>query len=239
MSSTGKLYGVGLGPGDPELITLKAARLIQGADIIAYPAAEGVPSFARSIAADLLAHGPEEIAIEMPMVAERFPAQAIYDEAAEKIASHLEAGRDVVVLCEGDPFFYGSFMYLYARMADRYPVEVVPGVTSVTACAAVAGVPLVARNDRLTVLTGPMPEMELAERLRHCDAAVIMKLGRHFGKVKRALAANGLTDRAVYVERATLPAQRIGQVSEISEAPYFSMILVQRATDTEALISGR
>ncbi|MEO0372618.1 MAG: precorrin-2 C(20)-methyltransferase, partial [Pseudomonadota bacterium] len=162
---SGTLYGIGLGPGDPELMTLKAHRLISDARVIAYPTLAGADSFARSIAADVIPQGAQEIIMDVPMSVERAPAQAAYDTGAEQIAQALEAGDDVVCLCEGDPFFYGSFMYIFARLSDRFNVDVVPGVTSVTACAAKAGLPLAARNERLTVLPGPLPEDELRSRI--------------------------------------------------------------------------
>ena len=202
---TGVLYGVGVGPGAPDLMTLRAARLIAGAAIIAYPTLAGAASFARAIAADLIAPDAREIVMDVPMSVERAPAQAAYDAGAVQIAAALEAGQDVVCLCEGDPFFYGSFMYLFARLSGRYRVEVVPGVTSITACAARAGKPLVARNERLTVLPGPLPEDELRARIDGAESVVIMKVGRHLAKISAVNADLGLTDMAVYVERATLP----------------------------------
>ena len=149
---SGILYGVGLGPGDPDLMTVKSSRLISDAKVIAYPSLAGGESFARSIAADLISPQAEEIVMDVPMTVERAPAQAAYDIGAKSIAATLDRGDDVICLCEGDPFFYGSFMYLYARLATDYQVVVVPGVTSITACAARAGMPLAARNERLTVL---------------------------------------------------------------------------------------
>jgi len=137
---------------------------------VAYPALAGGASFARSIATDLIAEGATEIVMDVPMTVARAPAQAAYDAGAAEIAAHLEAGRDVVCLCEGDPFFYGSFMYIFARLADRFDVEVVPGVTSVTACAARAAMPLAARNERLTVLPGPLPEDELRSRIEGAES---------------------------------------------------------------------
>ncbi|WP_370285929.1 precorrin-2 C(20)-methyltransferase [Pseudooceanicola nanhaiensis] len=228
----GVLYGVGLGPGDPELVTLKAARLIGAAEVLAYPALAGAASFARSIAAALIPAGAEEIVMEMPMTEARGPAQAAYDAGAARIAAVLESGRDVVCLCEGDPFFYGSFMYLFARLSGRFTVEVVPGVTSVTACAARAGVPLVARNERLEVLPGTLPEDELAARIGGAEAVAVMKVGRHLGKIRRVLAGLGLEGRAVYVERATLREEVVLPLAQAPEAaPYFSMILVTKGGD--------
>ena len=153
---SGTLYGVGVGPGDPELITLKAARLIAAAPVIAYPAPDTGSSFARRIAADVIPETVLEIPMIVPMRTERFPAQDVYAQAAAEISGHLQAGRDVVVLCEGDPLFYGSFMYLFVRLADEHRTEIVPGVSSLGACAAALARPLVARNDTLTVLARPV-----------------------------------------------------------------------------------
>lgn len=228
----GKLYGVGLGPGDPGLITLKAARLIGAAQVVAYPALAGAESFARSIAAGLIAEGAHEIVIDVPMVVERGPAQAAYDKGADRIAEALEEGLDVVVLCEGDPFFYGSFMYLFARLSARFDVEVVPGVTSVSAASARAGLPLVARNERLTILPGPLPEDELRARIDRAESVAIMKVGRHLPKVRSVIAGLGLEAEAVYVERVGLPEERVCPLAEAPDvAPYFSMILLVKGGD--------
>jgi precorrin-2/cobalt-factor-2 C20-methyltransferase len=226
----GTLYGLGVGPGDPELITLKALRLLRAAPVIAYPAPEHGDSLARAIVAGHLPGGQTEITIRMPMVVERFPAQEIYDRAAVEIGAHLEAGRDVAVLCEGDPFFYGSFMYLFGRMAERFPVQVVPGVSSLTACAAASGAALASRNDVLTVVPAPLPPERLRELLLNTDAAAIMKLGRHFAKVRDVLNELGLAKQARYVERATMPNQRLLPLDEVDpdSVPYFSMVLVHK-----------
>ena len=229
---TGTLYGVGLGPGAPDLVTLRAARLIESADVVAYPTLAGADSFARAIAADLIAKDAQEIIMDVPMSVERAPAQAAYDKGAAEIAAALDAGRDVVCLCEGDPFFYGSFMYLFARLSDRYRVEVVPGVTSITACAASAGLPLAARNERLTVLPGPLPEAELRARIDGAESVVIMKVGRHLAKIRAVIDDLGMTASAVYVERATLPQEVVLPLAEAPEkAPYFSMILLTKGAD--------
>lgn len=227
---TGTLYGLGVGPGDPDLITLKALRILERAPVIAYPAPEEGESLARAIVAPHLPAGRIEIAIRMPLVAERFPAQRVYDAAAAEIAEHLQAGRDVAVLCEGDPFVYGSFMYLFGRMAEHYPVRVVPGVSSLTACAAALGAPLAARNDVLVVVPAPLDEDVLAARLAETDAAVIIKVGRHLPKVRRVLDRLGLAARARYIEHATMASERILALDDTGEdtAPYFSAILVHR-----------
>lgn len=228
----GKLYGVGLGPGDPELMTLRAHRLISGAEVVAYPTLAGGDSFARSIAAAVIPDGAREIAMDVPMTTAREPAQAAYDMGAAEIAAVLDGGQDVVCLCEGDPFFYGSFMYLFARLAERYDVEVVPGVTSITACAARAGMPLAARNERLTVLPGPLPEAELRARIDGAESVAIMKVGRHLSKIRGVIDELGLTGQAAYVERASLPEEVVCPLVEApEEAPYFSMILLTKGAD--------
>jgi precorrin-2/cobalt-factor-2 C20-methyltransferase len=226
---TGTLYGLGVGPGDPELVTLKALRILRASPVIAYLAANEGESFARSIVALHLPGGQAEIPIRIAMSADPTGGQAVYDRAAEDIAEHLAAGRDVAVPCEGDPFFYGSFQYLFTRLAERFPVQVVPGVSSLTATAAAVPVPLVSRNDVLTVLPAPLEASVLRARLVATDAAVVMKLGRHFAKVRAVLDELGLTDRALYVERAGLPDQRVLPLAEVEPpVPYFSMILVPR-----------
>ncbi|MCY3880106.1 MAG: precorrin-2 C(20)-methyltransferase [Rhodobacteraceae bacterium] len=223
----GRLYGVGLGPGDPELLTLKAARLIRSAKFVAYPEPEGGESFARSIAADFIAGGAVEIPIPIPMDESRFPAQRVYDRAAAEISEVLRSGSDVVAICQGDPFFYGSFMYLFSRLTERYSVSIVPGVSSLAACAAVAARPLCARIETLSVLPAPMPAEELERRLRVCGAAAIIKLGRHMPKVKSVLRRLDLFDNSVFVAHATLPTQRVEPLATSPEAaPYLSMILI-------------
>jgi len=227
---TGTLFGLGIGPGDPELITLKALNVLKRVPVIAYPAPENGDSLARSIVESYLPGNQEEICISTPMVAGNDPANEVYDRYSIEIAEHLNAGRDVAVLCEGDPFFFGSFMYLFGRLAETFPVEVVPGVTSLTACAAEAALPLTSRNDILTVLPGPLPEEELERRLKDTDAAAIMKVGRHREKIVRVLKKLGLTDKARYVERASTQSAKVCAVSDLDDAktPYFSMILVHK-----------
>ena len=229
---TGTLYGVGLGPGDPELMTMKAHRLISGAKIVAYPTLAGKDSFAKSIAAAALPGDVVEIVMDIPMTVDRAPAQAAYDAAAARIADVLAAGDDVVCLCEGDPFFYGSFMYLFARLNPRFPVHVVPGVTSITTCAAAAGLPLAARNERLTVLPGPLPPDELRTRIKGAESVVIMKVGRHLPKIRAVIDGLGYLAQAIYVERASLPDQRVMPLADApDDAPYFSMILLTKGAD--------
>jgi precorrin-2/cobalt-factor-2 C20-methyltransferase len=227
---SGRLFGLGVGPGDPELITVKALRRLRDAAVVAYPAPEGGASFARRIVARWLSPAQREIAIAVPMETARFPAQAVYDDAAARIAAELEAGRDVAVLCQGDPFFYGSFMYLFARLAERFPVEVVPGVASLGAAAAAAQWPLAARLDTLSVLPASLPEPVLLCRLAEAEAVAIIKLGRHFAKVRAVLQRLGLAAAARYIEHASLASERVLPLEEVNEAevPYFSMILLHR-----------
>ena len=229
---TGTLYGIGVGPGDPELMTLKAHRLISTARVVAYPAPDDGDSFARRIAAATIPGDAEEIPMIVPMRADRFPAQQVYASAAERIAAHLDQGTDVAVLCEGDPFFYSSFMYLFARLGTRFPVEIVPGVTSLTACAAALRRPLTSRNDVLTVLPGPLPDAEMRPRIEAAQAIAIMKVGRHLGRIRALLEAMGLTGKAGYIERASLEVEHVCPLSEAPEkAPYFSMILIYKGDD--------
>ncbi|WP_269583979.1 precorrin-2 C(20)-methyltransferase [Roseibium sp. Sym1] len=234
---SGTLYGIGLGPGDPELMTLKAHRLIAGAKVIAYPAPDSGESFARSIAAGALPDGVREIPIVVPMRVDRFPAQEIYDKAAGEIAAVLETGEDVVTLCEGDPFFFGSFMYLFERLSDRFAIEVVPGVTSLTACAAQLQRPLTARNDVLTVIPGPLPDMDIRTKIEEAQAVAIMKVGRHLPRLKALLDGMGLLERAGYVERASLPEQKVHRLVDlqVDTAPYFSMILIYKGDEAWTL----
>ncbi|MCW3000737.1 MAG: precorrin-2 C(20)-methyltransferase [Conexibacter sp.] len=236
--TAGRLYGVGVGPGDPELVTVKAARLIGSADVVAYTVARRARGrgVARTIAGPHLRPGVVELALTYPITIEQTDHPGgyegaiaeFYDTSADRLASHLDAGRDVVVLCEGDPLFYGSYMYLHERLASRYETEVVPGVTSFSAAAAALGTPLVKRDDVLTILPGTLPHDELAARLRTADAAVVMKLGRTFAGVVQAAEAAGVADRALYVERASSPEERSSALRDVvaSDVPYMSLVLV-------------
>ena len=227
---SGRVFGLGLGPGDPELITVKALGILRRVAVVAYPAPEDGRSFARAIVARWLTPAQIELPIRVPMETARFPAQAVYDRAADDIASHLAAGRDVAVLCQGDPFFYGSFMYLFGRLAGSHDVTIVPGVSSLGAVAAAAGWPLAARADVLTVLPALLDDDALAQRLGLCDAAAIIKVGRHFARVRDLLVRLGLADDARYVERASLATERVLPLADVTAegVPYFSMIVLHR-----------
>ncbi|WP_345943730.1 precorrin-2 C(20)-methyltransferase [Streptomyces sp. SID3212] len=240
-AATGRLYGVGLGPGDPSLMTVRAVRIIAEADVIAYHSARHGRSIARSIAAEYLR--PDHI--EEPLV---YPVTTgttdhpggyqgamddFYAESAARLAVHLDAGRTVAVLAEGDPLFYGSYMHMHKRLADRYPTEVVPGVTSVSAAAARLGTPLVEGEEVLTILPGTLPEEELTARLASADSAVVMKLGRTFPTVRRAIERSGRLADARYVERATMAGERTGALADIDpeSVPYFSVAVLPSRVD--------
>ncbi len=224
----GRLLGVGVGPGDPELLTLKAVRVLQETPVIAYVSAEGRPSTARRIAARHLAAGRREIKVTLPMQPVPEFAHAVYDEAASRIGAELEQGHDVAVLCEGDPFLYGSFAQLFDRLGESYPTEVVPGIVSFTAAAAAARAPLVRRTQSLVVLPATLPKDALATRLLQVDAAVILKVGRHLSKVRELMADTGVLHRALYVEHASKARERVVRLVDLTleEAPYFSLILL-------------
>jgi precorrin-2 C20-methyltransferase / precorrin-3B C17-methyltransferase len=232
--TTGRLYGVGVGPGDPELVTVKAARLIRAADVIAYHSARHGRSIARRIADPHLRGGQIEEALVYPVTTEttdhpggyQGAIDEFYAAAAERLAAHLDAGRDVVVLAEGDPLFYGSYMHMHKRLAHRYPTEVVPGVTSISAASAALGQPLVERDEVLTVLPGTLPRAELARRLADTDSAAVMKLGRTFDTVRAAVTDAGRA--GFYVERATMDGQRTAALDDVDPAsvPYFAIALL-------------
>ena len=234
--SVGRLTGVGLGPGDPELLTVKAVRALETSPVVAYFAKRGRRGNARTIADRWIWEGAEELPLHYPVTVEipfdhpDYVAQlsAFYAEASDQLASHLVAGRDVALLCEGDPLFYGSFMHLYIRLRERFPCTIVPGVTGMSGCWTAACEPMTWGDDVLTVLPGTLDAESLAARLGGADAAVVMKLGRNLPKVRAALAQAGLLERAVYVERGTMAAEVVMPLTEKQDdaAPYFSMVLV-------------
>jgi precorrin-2 C20-methyltransferase / precorrin-3B C17-methyltransferase len=252
----GRLWGVGLGPGDPELVTVKAARLIGAADVLAFHSGTHGRSIARRIAEPYVRAGQIEEPLVYPVTTGGTDhpggyAGAIrdfYDEAARRLAKHLDDGLDVVVLCEGDPMFYGSYMYTHERLSGRYRAEVVPGVTSVSAAAAALGRPLVQRDEVLTILPGTLPRAELARRLADTDAAAVLKLGRTFGSVRDAVEDAGRGAAAWYVERASTDQQRTCRLREVTAAaekpgeepgrhaavPYFSLALLTSPTSARS-----
>ena len=232
----GTLYGVGLGPGDPELVTVKAARVIAEADVVAYHSARHGRSIARRIAEPYLRSGQIEEHLVYPVTTEGTDHPGGYDgamedfyrEASTRIAAHLDAGRDVALLAEGDPLFYSSYMHMHTRLTSRFTAVVIPGVTSVSAASAATGVPLVTGEEVLSILPGTMPVAELARRLADTDAAVVMKLGRTYPQVREALSLAGRLDGAIYVERASTDGQRVLPAADVDESdvPYFSLALV-------------
>ncbi|MBV9593827.1 MAG: precorrin-2 C(20)-methyltransferase [Actinobacteria bacterium] len=233
---SGTLYGVGLGPGDPELVTVKAARLIAAADVIAYHSARHGRSIARGIAEPYLREGQIEEQLIYPVTTETTDHPGgyegaiaeFYDDAAQRLAAHLAAGRDVVLLAEGDPLFFSSYMHMHKRISEQFDCHIVPGVTSISAACAALGLPLVEGDDVLSVLPGTLPPAELAERLRRGDAAAIMKVSRHAADVQDALKQAGRYEDAHYVERASTPQQRTAPLGDVDpiDVPYMSMVVV-------------
>ncbi|WP_431957221.1 precorrin-3B C(17)-methyltransferase [Nocardia lijiangensis] len=245
MSTAGKLWGVGLGPGDPELVTVKAARIIAAADVIAFHSARHGRSISRGIAAPYMRPGQLEEHLVYPVTTEttdhpggyQGAIDEFYEQAAERLATHLAAGRSVALLAAGDPLFYSSYMHMHRRLADRFEAEIIPGITSVSAASAALGTPLVEGEQVLTVLPGTMPTEELTRRLRDTDAAAIMKLGRTYPGVRQALSDAGRLDDAYYVERASTDREQVRTAAEVNDAdvPYFSITLVPGPRPTTPL----
>jgi precorrin-2 C20-methyltransferase/precorrin-3B C17-methyltransferase len=232
----GSLWGVGLGPGDPELVTVKAARVIGEADVVAYHSARHGRSIARGIAEPYLRTGQVEEHLVYPVTTETVDhpggyagaMEDFYTDCAARIAAHLDAGRSVALLAEGDPLFYSSYMHMHTRLTERFDAVIIPGVTSVSAASAATATPLVEGDDVLAVLPGTLPPAELAARLCDADAAVVLKLGRSYPAVREALSLAGRLDDAFYVERASMPGERVLPAAAVDAAsvPYFSLALV-------------
>lgn len=231
----GRILCAGLGPGAADLMSVRADRAIRGARHVAYFRKAGRQGQARRIVDGMLAPGVTEYPMEYPMTTEYPVGSAVYNDAlarfyddwADRLAA-LAATEEVVVLCEGDPFFYGSFMHLHVRLQGRVPVEVIPGITGMTGCWNALGQPMTWGDDVLTVLMGTLPEAELTRHMRTANALVVMKTGRNLGRVRRALAAAGRLDQAWLVERGTMPGQRIARLADMEDAdcPYFAVVLV-------------
>jgi precorrin-2/cobalt-factor-2 C20-methyltransferase len=233
----GTLHTVGLGPGDPELLTLKAARVLSEAAAVAFFCKRGRAGHARTIAAPHLRRGVEEERLDYPFTTElsvddpRYLLQMgeFYEACATRLARRLSAGQDVALLCEGDPFFYGSAMYLFDRLRGRFPAEVVPGVTGMSGCWTQAMLPMLHGDDVLAVLPGTLDAPAMQARLHGCDAAVIMKVGRNLPKIRAALEQAGMAARAIFVERGTMADERVRALRDVGpdeRAPYFSLVLV-------------
>jgi precorrin-2/cobalt-factor-2 C20-methyltransferase len=234
--SMGTIHGVGLGPGDPDLMSVRADRLLRSARHVAYFRKAGHAGQARKIVSGLIREDAVEFPMEYPVTTEIPLTDPRYNRLLSDFyascTEHLKAlsaqGIDVVVLCEGDPFFYGSFMHLYSRLNGEVPVRIVPAITGMSGAWTATGTPITWGDDVLTVLMGTLPEDTLLRHMTDTDALVVMKIGRNFDKVCRALARAGLTDRAWLVEHAAMPEQRVTPLREADEkiAPYFSIILV-------------
>jgi precorrin-2 C(20)-methyltransferase len=229
---SGTLHLVGVGPGDPELLTLKAARLLATVPVIAFVLTETQSHFALDIARACCNLAAELLPVAIPMAVRMpngdfAPNGEAYAAAAALIADRLAAGRDVAFLCEGDPLFYGSAIYLLALMAGRHPVKVVPGISSVFAAAAAVPIPLVSRSQPLSVLAGPSPDATLRAALARAGSVALIKVGRHFDRIDALLQATGRREQALYIERASLPEQIVARVKDLPAGPkpYFSLIL--------------
>ena len=233
---TGRMIGVGLGPGDPDLMSVRADRLIRGADTIAYFRKKGRPGRARTAVDGMLREGVTEIAMEYPVTTEiplEDPAynealSAFYAEVTDDLRRRIEAGAEIVVPCEGDPFFYGSFMHLYERMKDHVPVEVVPAITGMSAAWTASGQPITWGDDVLSVVMATLPEATLIRLFEEADALVVMKIGRNMEKVRRALKMAGKYERAWLVECASMAEQEVMPLSQAEgrRVPYFSIVMV-------------
>lgn len=231
---TGTLHLVGTGPGDPELLTLKAARILRDIAVVAYPETDDGSAMAYDIARQHVGAAAILLPVPLPMSVERGPGRTAYDAGGVAIQSHLDAGRDVAYLCEGDPLFYGSAMYLLERI--KAPIAVVPGITSLTAAAAAIARPLAARNETLKILPAPLPDDALRPELLATPAAAIIKVGRHFDRIRALLTQTGHADNAVVIEHATGAGQRITKLADFAhdERPYFSIILCYRGEEAWA-----
>lgn len=225
----GTLYGVGVGPGDPDLMTLKAVATLARVPVIAYPQLGDTPSFARSIAAKHLPDGKREIVVRVPL-GDDAETRAAYDKAASEMARELDGGHDVAALCEGDPFLYGSFIYLWDRLRDRFACEIIPGVSSLMAAPARGQAVLATGQSALAVVPGTLPDEALEPHLERADSIAILKVGRHLPRLTRLIDRLGLMDHAHYVERATLDSERVMPLRDLADdtAPYFSIILIAR-----------
>lgn len=232
---SGILYLIGTGPGDPELLTLKAARVLSALDGVAYPQKPGAASQSLTIAKAHLSDQVEHLAFDVPMAVDRGPAQAAYDAMAEMLAPKLAAGQNIGYLCEGDPLFYGSAMYLLHRLPEA-KIEIIPGITSLTAAAAQIKRPLAARNERLKILPAPMESEQLETELAASEAVALIKIGRHFDRVRQALSNTGHADSAMVIEYATRAEQKITKLADYpaGERPYFSIILSYKGDEAWA-----
>ncbi|MGN0931546.1 precorrin-2 C(20)-methyltransferase [Falsigemmobacter intermedius] len=230
---TGKIICIGLGPGDPELMSVKSHRILTSARQVAWFRKAGRAGQARRMVQGLIPADARELPMDYPVTTEiplsdpRYNAllSDFYDDWTTRLCELVHNG-DVVVLCEGDPFFYGSFMHLYTRL-PRELVEVVPGIPGMVGCWTASGQPITWGDDILTVLPATLSEEALARRLADTDAAVVMKIGRNLPKLVRALQSAGKYDRAVLVEYGTMPEQRLRPLSEVTgDVPYFSIVLI-------------
>ena len=225
------LYGIGVGPGDPELLTIKAVRCLESCPVVAYPAPLEGPSLARRIAAPYLdGQAKTEVTIRIPLVAGKFADPEIYRTAQRGLTAHLDSGRDVAVLCLGDPLLYGSFSYLLHGMPEHHHIQIIPGVSAVTAAASVVQTPLAMREQSFSIIPATLHEQELTTRIEAAEAIAFIKVGHHLAKLQRLLPALGLDRHAVYIERATFEDQKYLPLAQADphHSSYFSIVLTHR-----------
>ena len=231
------LYGIGVGPGDPDLITLKAQKCLQTCPVIAYPAPMGKDSLAFEIARPHVPENAQHLRFEIPMVTDSVALDLAYEAATRRITEYLDKGLDVGCICEGDPMFYGSFIYLMQRIQPHHPVEIIPGVSSIMAGASVCTSPLAVHNQHLHIIPATLPENILIEQLSRADVAVIIKIGRHFEKVCHVLQKIDRFDHCHYVAHATMQKQFHCPLNQLknTQIPYFSLIYVGMQNDQSFL----
>ena len=231
----GKIICIGLGPGDQELMSVKSDRLIRSAKTIAFFRKKGRAGQARTIVEGMLRENITEYAMEYPITSEIDFLSKEYKVALAKFynnwALRLEQianNTDVIVLCEGDPLFYGSFMHLHTRLKGRVELEVIPGITGMSGCWTALGEPFCWGDDITSVIMGTLSFEKLKKAVLQGDALVIMKVGTHIPKIKIALLEAKKLDQAWLIEKGTMTGETITKLSEftLDNAPYFSIVLV-------------
>ena len=234
-SVLGRFYGVGVGPGDPELLTLKAQRLLQKVDVICFTQLDnGEPSFALSVLEDVLKEArPETLGITIP--SDDSPvSMETWREAAKRIGGHLSQGQDVAFITEGDPMLYSEFPYLLDCVSPVFSeliIEVIPGVSSVMAAAASSGVPLVTHGQRLAILPAVNGIDDLREAITNYDTIVLMEVDSNLIQGLANLESLGLAGKAIYVRQASTAKERVVEdIRQLSpeDFDYFSLLIIKR-----------
>ena len=234
----GKIYGIGLGPGDPALITLKSANLIKSSDYIFFFKKKNSESRAFSIVKEIIKDNAFKIALEFPITTEidsmrkeyKNIMKNFYEQCVIKIDNILKKSRDICLLCEGDPFFYGSFIHIFQRLKERFDIEIVPGVTGMSGAWSSSKIPLVSGNEILTIIMGTLDEAKLKIQIKKSDVLVIMKIGKNFKKIFKVLKEQNLLNKAYLISNATTKKEKIYKLNAINDeiVPYFSIILLKK-----------